>query len=457
MANQKKFTGLMEGVAGVRGIIGGGLTPQVVSKYAAAYGSMIGQGEVVVGMDGRPSGSMVMDAVSAGLRSVGCNVLDIGKATTPTIQILIGQRGSQGGIAITASHNPQMWNALKFFSTSSLFLDETEGKALRDILYNDKIEFVSWDRLGGKSKYKEAVNDHIKAVLRIPYLDLAVIRRRGFKVAVDCVNASGSLLLPELFKELGCTVFKINCEPTGIFPREAEPLPENLTDLSNLVKETGADIGFAIDPDGDRLAVIDENGNPIGEENTLVLASDFVLSHQKGPIVANVSTTRAMDDLAEKYGVDLHRTLVGEVHVAKKMAVVGAVIGGEGNGGVILPDIHLGRDAPVGAALILQYLTEKDRSVSGLLSELPKYEIVKDRIEIEGLDKNEVLDAIAKQVTDGKLDKTDGLKFIYPKSWVQVRASNTEPILRIFAEAETRELALKHCKVLMDIINKMKK
>ena len=458
MIDKKKFTGLMEGVAGVRGIVGGGLTPQVVSKYAAAYGSMIGGGgEVVVGMDGRPSGAMLMDAVSAGLSAVGCSILDIGVVPTPTIQIVIGLRGSQGGIAITASHNPQMWNALKFFSTSSLFLDENEGRTLRDILYNDKIEFVSWDHLGSKSIYEDAVDDHIKAVLKIPYLDLAVIRRRGFKVAVDCVNSSGSKLLPEMFTELGCTVFKINCEPTGIFPREPEPRPENLTDLSELVEKTGADIGVAVDPDGDRLALIDEKGRPIGEEYSLVLASDFVLRHNKGPVVANVSTTRALDDIADKYGVEIYRTQVGEVHVAKKMAVVGAVIGGEGNGGVILPEVHLGRDAPVGAALVLQYLTEQDKSLSEIVEGLPKYEIVKHKIGIAGLDKEKVIEAIAEQVKDGEIDRTDGLKIIHPKSWVQVRASNTEPIIRIFAEAEQKETAENLCEDMINIIKNMKK
>lgn len=438
MSVNAKFKGLMEGVAGIRGIIGGGLTPDVVCKYAAAYGTMIGGGEVVVGRDGRPTGIMIFHAVCAGLESVGCKVLDIGIVPTPTIQVIIAKRGSQGGIAITASHNPQEWNALKFFAATSLFLDESEGKELKESLQSELIGFTSWDRLGSVEKYDVAINDHLKAIFDIPYLDLALIRRSDFKVAVDCVNASGSQIFPQLLTELGCTVNKVHCECTGLFPRGAEPLAENLTDLSQLVVETKSDIGFALDPDGDRLAIVNEKGEPIGEEYTLTMAVDFVLRHKKGPVTANVSTTRALDDLARKYEVELHRSKVGEVHVAKKMAAVGAVIGGEGNGGVILPEVHLGRDAPVGAALILQYLAEMEKPLSEIAADLPQYQIVKDKISIEGLDKNEIFARIETNAREAQTDKTDGIKLIYPRSWVQVRASNTEPILRIFAEASNR-------------------
>lgn len=447
---------MMEGVAGVRGIIGGGLSPEIACRYAAAYGTMIGGGEVVVGMDGRPSGPMFFDAVSAGLQSVGCSVLDIGIVPTPTIQIVISQRGSQGGIAITASHNPQMWNALKFFSTSSLFLDESEGKLLRETLHSGKFNYAEWDHLGEKNSYDKAIDDHIKIILSIPYLDLAAIRRREFKVAIDCVNSSGSLIMPELLNELGCTVFKVNCEPTGIFPRGAEPLPENLDDLSALVQETGADLGAALDPDGDRLALVDENGLPIGEEYSLVIAADFMLREKPGPIVANVSTTRALDDIAAKHGVEVHRTKVGEVHVAKKMASVGAVIGGEGNGGVILPEAHLGRDAPVGVALTLQYLARCEKPLSELVADLPRYYIIKDKVQLEGLERGNVYDHIENMMSGVEIDRTDGLKVVYPRSWVQVRASNTEPIIRIFAEANNKETAEKLCTEMKGRIVRMK-
>jgi phosphomannomutase len=431
----------MEAVTGIRGVIGRGLTPDIACKYASAYGSMMGPGEIVVGSDGRPSGSMLFQAVCAGLRAVGCNMLDLGIVTTPTIQLILSKRGAQGGIAITASHNPQEWNALKFFSTSSLFLDENEGAELKRRLSEGIIEYVRWDRLGDYQKYPDAIEDHIEAVLDIPYLNLAGIRDRNFKVAIDCVNGSGSLILPELLNELGCTVAKVNCEPTGIFPRPAEPLPENLAELSALVVEEKADIGFAVDPDGDRLAIVDEKGHPIGEEYSLVLVADFVLSKKKGPVVSNVSTTRALDDIAQKHNVSIFRTKVGEVHVAKRMAVEGAVIGGEGNGGIILPEVHLGRDAPVGIALVLQSLLESETTLSRVWETLPQYRMVKDKIRLEKHPAVEILPSLDQSFENAFIDRTDGLKFIFTHSWVQVRASNTEPIIRIFAEAKDAESA----------------
>jgi len=433
-----RFKGLMEGVAGIRGVIGSGLTPDLACKYAAAYGSMMGGGEIVVGGDGRISGKMVCDAVCAGLQAVGCLILDVGVAPTPTIQVILGKRGSRGGIAVTASHNPQEWNALKFFAPSSLFLDEDEGRELKRILLENDINYVPYDRLGKIQTYDKAVEDHIKAILDMPYLNLSAIRRKDFKVALDCVNASGSRIMPQLLTELGCSVNKVHCEYTGIFPRPAEPLAENLKDLCQLVVETQSDVGFALDPDGDRLAIVDETGSPLGEEYTLTIAVDFILRHKKGPVVANVSTTRALDDLAKAYSVELHRSKVGEVHVAKKMAAVGAVIGGEGNGGVILPEVHLGRDAPVGAALTLQYMAESDLPLSKIAAKLPQYKMVKDRISIEGLNKEEIFARIESKAKEAKIDRTDGLKIIHPRCWAQIRPSNTEPILRIFAEASNK-------------------
>ena len=456
MAENNNFHGLMEGVAGVRGIIGGGLTPDVACKYAAAYGTMLGCGEIVVGRDGRPTGGMLFDAVSAGLQAVGCKILDIGIAPTPTIQVTIKKRGSQGGVAITASHNPQEWNALKFFSTTSLFLDEEEGKQLRSIIKGNDIAYVSWDRLGSVSQYEQAVDDHIKLILDIPFLDLPAIRKRDFKVVVDCVNSAGSVIFPQLLLELGCTVVKLNCEPTGLFPRGAEPLPENLKSLCAHVVESGADLGLAVDPDSDRLAMVDEQGHPIGEEYSLVIAADFALRHRKGPIVANISTTRALDDLALKYGVELHRTKVGEIHVAKKMASVGAVIGGEGNGGVILPEVHLGRDAPVGAMLALQYLASHNFTMSEAMAQLPKYYIVKKKIKLGAMEPSRVIDSIVDSMPGAEIDRTDGIKFIYPRRWVQIRPSNTEPILRVFAEAPQLEVAEEMCDEIRDKILKIK-
>jgi phosphomannomutase len=259
-------------------------------------------------------------------------------------------------------------------------------------------------------------------------------------------------MIPELLGELGCTTFKLNCEATGIFPHEAEPLPQNLGDLCKLVIESGDDLGVAVDPDGDRLALVDEKGKPVGEELSLVIATDFILNRKPGPVVANVSTTRALDDLALKYGVQLHRTKVGEVHVAKKMAQVKAVIGGEGNGGVILPEAHLGRDAPVGIALILQYLSERDLSLSRAVSNLPSYHIVKEKLQIAGCNKEQLYEFLSRKITDVQIDTTDGMKFNYPQSWAQVRASNTEPIIRLYAEAETEDQALKLCAMMEEKI-----
>lgn len=457
MKDKEQFNGLMEGVAGVRGVIGRGLTPDLACRYASAYGTMIGGGEIVVGMDGRPTGKMLFNAVCAGLQAVGCQVLDIGVVPTPTIQLIIKKRGSSGGVAITASHNPQEWNALKFFSPSSLFLDEAEGSELKGILNRCDFAYAAWDRLGTLTAYDKAIEDHIKAILRIPYLDLPSIRRRNFKVAVDCVNAAGSVIFPELLMELGCTVVKLNCEPTGIFPRGAEPLPHNLKALSAHVVESGSDLGFAVDPDSDRLAIVNERGQPIGEEYSLVIAVDFVLNHKLGPVTANISTTRALDDLTEKYGVKLHRTKVGEVHVAKKMALVGAVIGGEGNGGVILPEVHLGRDAPVGAVLTLQYLAATDNSMSEAVAKLPQYHIVKEKIELQRLTPDAVIDGIADSMPQAVIDRTDGIKFSFPRRWVQVRPSNTEPIIRVFAEAPQKETANNMCLEIVAKINALDK
>lgn len=455
MTNPDKFSGLMVGVAGIRGIVGKGLIPEIAARYAAAYGTLIGEGEVVVGLDGRPSGNMVFNAVSAGLQSVGCSILDIGIVPTPTIQMMMKIRGSNGGVAITASHNPQEWNALKFFASTSLFLDESEGAQLANIIEDSTIAYVNWDRLGSVTKYDGAVEDHIKAILDISLLDLAVIRRADFKVVVDCVNGAGSMIFPELLNELGCDVVKISCEPTGIFTRAAEPLPQNLGNLCGTVRETGADFGIAVDPDSDRLALVDETGNPVGEEYSLVIAADFVQRRKKGPMVCNVSTTRAMEDLAEKYGVELFRTKVGEVHVAKKMAGVDAVIGGEGNGGVILPEIHLGRDAPVGMVLAMQHLAQTNLTMSQLAAELPRYTIVKDKVGLVYIQADEVMERIEKEISYVDIDRTDGIKFIYPNSWIQIRPSNTEPILRIFAEAPREETAQELCRKVKGIIENM--
>ncbi|MCI0515238.1 phosphoglucosamine mutase, partial [candidate division KSB1 bacterium] len=341
---------LMISVAGIRGVVGETLTPEVILKFALAFGTQAGPGKIVVGSDTRVTGPMVKHAVIAGLQAVGCTVIDVGICPTPTVQMATEKLSDGGGIIITASHNPIEWNALKLLSKDGLFLTAEAGKQLQELVQKGTFNYVAWDRIGHYQSYEQALSDHQQAILALPYLDLKAIQKRRFKVALDCVNGAGSVMLPEFLRTLGCDVHPINCTPDGLFPHTPEPVPENLTQLCDEVRKTGADLGFAVDPDSDRLAIIANLGLPLGEEYTLALVTDFILKKKRGPVVLNASTSLAAEDIARAYGVDVLRTKVGESHVAQKMAEIGAVIGGEGNGGVMLPDLHLGRDAIVGVA-----------------------------------------------------------------------------------------------------------
>ena len=445
---------VMISVSGIRGIVGHGLSPELMVKYSAAAGTFYGGGKVLVGRDSRVTGNMVKHAVFSGLMSVGCNPVDLGICSTPTVEHAVKVSDAVGGIIITASHNPAEWNALKLLNKDGVFLDEAAGEELRKIIAGNKAAYKEWDRVGRLASYSNATTDHIGAILSMDVIDAELIRSKKFTVAVDCVNGAGGTVVPRLLESLGCTVHAIHADPTGVFAHTPEPVPENLKDLCDAVKESGADIGFAVDPDVDRCAVVDETAKPVGEEYTVVLSAKYILEKRKGPVVVNVSTTRAVDDVAREAGVEVFRTKVGEIHVVTKMLDVMASVGGEGNGGLILPDIHLGRDAPMAVAVILQMLAEKGSTISELAGQVPSYTMVKKRIEIGGADPDAVLEMVKNTCDASKLNLVDGVKIEEKNHWVQVRKSNTEPILRIMAEAETKERAEAVCDDMMALISK---
>jgi phosphomannomutase len=436
---------VMISVSGIRGIVGDGLTPELLVNFSAAVGTFYGPGLVMVGRDSRVTGEMVRGAVFSGLMSVGCDPVDLGVVPTPTVQLATEKSGAVGGIVITASHNPAEWNALKLLSSEGMFLDEEQGLEVKRLVETGAFGYKPWDKIGKASVRTDAVADHIAAVLGIPYLDADLIRRKKFKVAFDSVNGAGGVILPALLAELGCETFGLNAEPHGRFSHTPEPVPENLGDLRAWVAKTGADVGFAVDPDVDRCAIVAETGVCIGEEYTVTLAARFVLSKKKGPVAVNLSTTRAVDDVAAAYGVPVIRTKVGEIHVAKKMKEIKAVIGGEGNGGVILPEVHLGRDAPVAIALTLQAMAESGKKISELWNSLPRYSIVKKKIEIGSADPDQILRQLGEKHASEACNRMDGLKIDRPDSWIQVRKSNTEPIIRVMTEAKTRVEAEQLC------------
>ena len=432
--------GLMVSVSGIRGRVGEALTPEVVARYAAAFGAWASrQGRshtIVVGRDSRVSGPMFHRVVLGALQSVGCTVMDIGLTTTPTCQLAVEHHHAAGGLMISASHNPIEWNALKFIGSSGLFLEASEGAEMR-ALVDEGIPRATWDRLGTVELDEHAVQRHLESVLAIPFLDVEGIRKRRFKVALDCVRGAGSIIMPPLLERLGCVVSAINLEPDGRFPRPPEPVAENLGDLERLVRDTGADIGFATDPDVDRLALVADDGRAVGEDYTLALAAREVLRHRKGVVVTNLSTSRVVEDAARDGGSEVVLAPVGEVNVAVRMRDSRAPIGGEGNGGVILPEVHLGRDAPIGAALLLQLLLEDGRPLSRIVQSAPRYVIVKDKLDRPNASLDQVYDALRTAFPEASIDTQDGLRLSWPDRWVHVRPSGTEPIVRVIAEAPT--------------------
>ncbi len=452
------FDGLMVSVSGVRGRVGEALTPEVVAHFAAAFGAYsLGRSpsrEIVVGRDSRVSGPMFHRVVCAALESVGATIIDIGMAPTPTVQLTVEHHHAAGGLAITASHNPIEWNALKFIGATGLFLDAAEGAEMRKYL-DGTIPRASWDRLGRIRADDDAIARHIEAVLALPHIDVAGIRSHGFTVALDTCHGAGSRIMPQLLERLGCQVYLINGEPHGRFHRPPEPVAENLGELEALVRQTGAAVGFATDPDVDRLAVVGDQGKAIGEDWTLALAAEVVLARSPGVVVTNLSTSRILDDVANRHGGRVERSPVGEVNVAVKMRSTGAVVGGEGNGGVILPDLHLGRDAPLAAALVLQLLHARGGTVSAIVHSYPQYRIVKDKLDRPNASLDSVYAALREGFSDAVVDLQDGLRLTWSDRWVHVRPSGTEPIVRVIAEgpteADAKEL-VRRCRTPLDAL-----
>lgn len=428
---------LIRSVSGVRGLVGRDLTVELAEQYGAAFARLAG-GDVAVGRDARPGGENLAAAVSRGLCAGGVTVHDLGVAPTPTVGIAVRLRRLAGGIAVTASHNPEAYNGLKFFSSRGIFLDREAA----DRLFSAVDRGVSGaSHAGSVVSSSGAARDHIDRVVACRLVDRSAIARRRPVLVVDCVNAAGSLVLPPLLRKLGCDVVELHTDVGGGFPRGAEPVPEHLGDLSAAVVRHRAHGGLACDPDADRLALVDESGLAIGEEYTLAIASRVVLERTPGPIVANVSTSRMMDDLAAEFGVGIHRSAVGEINVVSKMMEVSAVVGGEGNGGVILPGIHAGRDAATAAALVATAIAENG-GIASLASRFRRYCMVKEKLETDHSNRAEMADAVRRAFPGGALDTTDGAKIAWPDRWVHVRMSGTEPVTRLIAEAEREEDAL---------------
>ncbi|WP_456441665.1 phosphoglucosamine mutase [Caldithrix abyssi] len=428
---------LMVSISGLRGEIGSTLTPEVIVRYTQAFAKYVNGGKVVLGRDSRVSGPFIAELVRGTLVASGCQVIDIDIVPTPTVQLEIEHHQAAGGIAITASHNPIQWNGLKFMGADGRFLPPAAADQVYRLADQNKKQLQTWDKLGNVVFDDRAIERHIKKVLSISFIDVEAIKKRRFKVAVDTVNGAGGRIIPQLLEALGCQVIAINQEANGRFAHTPEPLPENLVQLCEAVRENQADLGFAVDPDVDRCAIVDNEGNPIGEEYTLAIAANLVFSKQLGRMVVNMSTSRASEDIARYYNGMFVRSKVGEINVAEKMKEIDALIGGEGNGGVILPEVHLGRDAPVAVALTLQALLEHGGTMKELKASLPQYEMVKKKVSIEGLNPDEIIERLIEKYKDQEINTLDGLKIDFDDCWVHLRKSNTEPIMRVIAEAPT--------------------
>ena len=431
---------LMVSVSGVRGLVGTDLTPEVVARWAAAFGTWAttkGKTRVVLGRDARTSGPMFSAAAIAGLQSVGCHVIDVGLVATPTVQLAVEHHRAAGGIILTASHNPIEWNALKFVGPDGIFLDTGAGTRVRELAAGSSLPRAQVTAIGDVKSDPDAIARHLAAVLALRGVDVRAIRRRRFRVALDTVRGAGGALMPELLERLGCRVTAINLETDGLFPRPPEPVPENLKALGALVRRKKADIGIAVDPDVDRLAIVDEKGRPIGEDYTLAFAIRAVRPSGRQTVVCNLSTSLVVEDAAREFGARVVRAAVGEAHVARKIIALKAVIGGEGNGGVMYPALHVGRDAPVALALVLSLFARERVTVSELVARAPRYTIVKAKAP-RGPRLEQVYDALRKRLSDATVDTQDGLRLAWPDRWLHVRPSGTEPIIRLIAEAPSR-------------------
>lgn len=443
---------LIKSISGIRGTIGGrpgeALTPLDITRFASAYGTWLrrrrsGRLRVVTGRDARVSGELVAQYVNGSLRFLGIDVTDIGLATTPTVELAVTGLKADGGIILTASHNPAQWNALKLLNEKGEFLNDSEGREVLSIAEADDFDFAAYDSLGTITADDTWGEKHINAVTEMPLVDTEAIRAAGFTVAVDAVNSVGGIVIPALLKALGVKhVVELYCEPNGLFPHNPEPLPQHLTEISATVLKSGADLGFVVDPDVDRLAVICEDGSMFGEEYTLVAVSDYVLSNVKGATVSNMSSSKALKDVTRQYGCSYSSAMVGEVNVVEEMKRTGAVIGGEGNGGVIYPALHYGRDALAGIALFLTHLAKSKLTCRSLRQKYPDYFMAKKKLEISRpVDLFSLAAKLREAFPEGVTDTRDGIKIDLPTGWIQIRKSNTEPIIRVYSEEQSMELA----------------
>ncbi len=438
---------LIKSISGIRGTIGGkageGLTPIDIVKFTTAFGDWCkektGKNKLVIGRDARTSGAMVSGIVASTLQSVGIDVVDLGLSTTPTVEVAVPLEEAAGGIIITASHNPGQWNALKLINDKGEFISADDGEEVLERADKGEIIYIDNKNIGSYKRDDSYIDKHIKMILDLPLVDKKAIKEKGFKIAIDCVNSTGGIAIPKLLNALGVTeINEIYCEPDGHFPHNPEPLPENLIHISSVIEKGIFDLGIVVDPDVDRLALLTEDGTPFGEEYTLVAVADYVLSNTKGSAVSNLSSSRALKDIALKHGCDYEAAAVGEVNVVNKMKEINAVIGGEGNGGIIYPELHYGRDALVGVALFLTHLAKFGKSASFLRSKYPNYHISKNKIELTpDINVDNVLKAIEQKYQKNPVNTIDGVKIEFDNEWVHLRKSNTEPIIRIYAESET--------------------
>jgi phosphomannomutase len=442
---------LIKSISGIRGTIGGiagnGLTPIDIVKFTAAYGSWVIQNtnikKIVLGRDARISGDMVNALVTGTLQGLGIEVIDLGLSTTPTVEIAVPMEAAGGGIILTASHNPKQWNALKLLNEKGEFINDENGKEVLEMAERADFAFADVNELGKVRHDDSYLQKHIDAILALPLVDVELIRNANFKIAIDCVNSTGGVFVPALLKALGVkTVFELYCEPSGDFPHNPEPLPENLTEIAKVVQNKQADLGIVVDPDVDRLCFVCEDGSMFGEEYTLVAVADYILKHTPGNTVSNLSSTRALRDVTVKAGGEYNAAAVGEVNVVNQMKATNAIIGGEGNGGVIYPELHYGRDALVGIALFLTHLAKFGKSVSLLKSSYPTYHISKNKITLTPeMDIDALLLKVQEKYKNQPNSTIDGLKIEFDNEWVHLRRSNTEPIIRIYSEAENETVA----------------
>jgi phosphomannomutase len=437
---------LMKSISGIRGIVGSSLDPQIIIEYANAFGRFLKRGKVVVGRDSRPSGEYISHLVSSVMAMTGCDVIDLGIVPTPTVELEIVRHKAAGGIAVTASHNPAEWNALKLFNSLGEFITRQQYRRLERIISQKKAGYVAYDKLGSVVRDEGAIERHIKSVLKLKAVTPAKIKKKRFKVVVDAINGAGSIALPEFLERLGIDVIRLNCKNDGNLFRKPEPTPESLAQLSRFVRRHKADLGMACDPDADRLALVDETGRPVGEELTLALSVAYYLLKRKGPVAINMSTSRVTVDVARMTGNRVYLSPVGEANVVAEMRKRKAIIGGEGNGGVILPECHYGRDALVAAGLVMSYLAHTGKTLSQLVGTLPAYYNIKKKAPLPAGFERKIARAerqIKSVFGRTKIDRRDGLRFDLADGWIQVRKSNTEPVYRLIVEARSEKMARK--------------